>query len=61
MAQLSVPIAQLKEHPLGFLKTDEFLQMVETYERMDAEIKNVVVGKVVSIVRHENSDHMWDY
>ena len=24
-----------------------------------AEISNVVVGKVVSIVRHENSDHMW--
>ena len=34
-------------------------QKVETYERMDAEIKNVVVGKVISIVRHENSDHMW--
>ena len=34
-------------------------QKVETYERMDAEIKNVVVGKVLSIVRHENSDHMW--
>ena len=34
-------------------------QKVETYERMDAEIKNVVVGKVVSIVRHTNSDHMW--
>ena len=34
-------------------------QKVETYERMDAEIRNVVVGKVVSIVRHENSDHMW--
>ena len=33
-----------------------FGQKVETYERMDAEIKNVVVGKVVSIVRHENSD-----
>ena len=36
-----------------------FGQKVETYERLDAEIKNVVVGKVVSIVRHENSDHMW--
>ena len=36
-----------------------FGQKVETYERMDAEIRNVKVGKVVSIVRHENSDHMW--
>ena len=36
-----------------------FGQKVETYERMDSEIKNVKVGKVVSIVRHENSDHMW--
>ena len=34
-------------------------QKVETYERMDAQIRNVVVGKVVSIVRHTNSDHMW--
>ena len=36
-----------------------FGQKVETYERMDAEIKNVVVGKVLSIERHQNSDHMW--
>ena len=36
-----------------------FGQKVETYERMDAEIKNVLVGRVASIVRHENSDHMW--
>ena len=36
-----------------------FGQKVETYERMDAEIKNVVVGKVVSIVRLTNSYHMW--
>ena len=36
-----------------------FGQKVETYERMDAEIKNVKVGKVVSIVRHPNSDHMF--
>lgn len=34
MAQLSIPITDLKEQPLGFLKTDEFLQMVETYERL---------------------------
>jgi len=32
---------------------------VETTERLDAEIKNVVVGKVVSMKRHENSDHMF--
>ncbi len=36
-----------------------FGQKVETWERMDSEIKNVLVGKVLSIVRHENSDHMW--
>ncbi|MBE6976706.1 MAG: phenylalanine--tRNA ligase subunit beta [Ruminococcaceae bacterium] len=40
-------------------KLTVFGQKVETWERMDAEIKNVKVGKVVSIVRHENSDHMW--
>ena len=36
-----------------------FGQKVETYERMDAEIRNVVVGKVLSMVRHPNSDHMF--
>ena len=40
-------------------KLTVFGQKVETYERLDAEIKNVVVGKVVSIERHQNSDHMW--
>ena len=34
-------------------------QKVETYERMDAEIKNVVVGRICSMERHPNSDHMW--
>ncbi len=34
-------------------------QKVETTERMDAEIKNVVVGRVLSMKKHENSDHMW--
>ena len=32
---------------------------VETVERLDAEIRNVVVGRIVEMVRHENSDHMW--
>ena len=36
-----------------------FGQKVETYERMDAEIKNVVVGKVVTMIPHPNSDHMF--
>lgn len=34
-------------------------QKVETVTRMDEEIQNVVVGKVLSMTRHENSDHMW--
>ena len=32
---------------------------VEVTEDLGKEITNVVVGKVVSIKRHENSDHMW--
>ena len=36
-----------------------FGQKVETYERMDAEIRNVVVGRILSIVPHPNSDHMF--
>ena len=32
---------------------------VETYARPDAEIKNVVVGRILKMTRHENSDHMW--
>ena len=34
-------------------------QKVETTTRLDEEIKNVKVGKVLSIERHQNSDHMW--
>ena len=36
-----------------------FGQKVETWERMDAEIRNVVVGRVLSMERHPNSDHMF--
>lgn len=32
---------------------------VETIERGDEELKNVVVGKILEMKRHENSDHMW--
>ncbi|MCQ2420101.1 MAG: phenylalanine--tRNA ligase subunit beta [Clostridia bacterium] len=32
---------------------------VETIERKDEELKNVVVGKVLSMERHPDSDHMW--
>ena len=32
---------------------------VESTAELGAEIKNVVVGRVLSMERHENSDHMW--
>lgn len=32
---------------------------VETIERPDENFKNVVVGKILEMKRHENSDHMW--
>ena len=31
---------------------------VETVSREGSEIKNVVVGRILEMVRHENSDHM---
>ena len=32
---------------------------VETYEDLGAEINNVLVGRILSLERHPNSDHMW--
>ena len=32
---------------------------VETIERPDENLKNMVVGKILEMKRHENSDHMW--
>ena len=32
---------------------------VETVERLDSEIRGVVVGRILEMRRHENSDHMW--
>lgn len=32
---------------------------VETFEDLGKEISNIVVGKVLSMAKHPNSDHMW--
>ena len=32
---------------------------VETVTRGDAEIRGIVVGRILEMTRHENSDHMW--
>ena len=32
---------------------------VESFETEGADIKNVIVGKVVSLVKHPDSDHLW--
>ena len=32
---------------------------VETYEDLGAEINNVLVGRILSMQRHPDSDHMW--
>ena len=32
---------------------------VEGTEHLDKSIKNVVVGKIIEMVRHQNSDHLW--
>ena len=32
---------------------------VETYEDHAAQFKNVVVGRILSMERHPDSDHMW--
>jgi len=32
---------------------------VEGFETEGAELRNIVVGKLLSIERHENSDHLW--
>ena len=32
---------------------------VETYEDMGADIVNVRVGRIVSMEKHPDSDHMW--
>jgi phenylalanyl-tRNA synthetase beta chain len=52
--------------PLGEMPIREFTEAmtmsgskVESWEREGSEISNVVVGKVLSLERHPNSDHLW--
>ncbi|MBO7682120.1 MAG: hypothetical protein J6T17_05145, partial [Clostridia bacterium] len=32
---------------------------VESYAHEGEELKNIVVGRVESLVRHQDSDHLW--
>ncbi|MEG1243685.1 MAG: phenylalanine--tRNA ligase subunit beta, partial [Oscillospiraceae bacterium] len=32
---------------------------VEAFETEGSGLSNIVVGKIVSLTRHENSDHLW--
>lgn len=32
---------------------------VESFEKEGAELKNIVVGKILSLERHPDSDHLW--
>ena len=60
-----VPLSWLKKYVKIDLSVEEFVRRmimsgtaVEGYEDCGAEISNVVVGKLVEIVKHPNSDHL---
>ena len=60
-----VPLSWLKNYVKIDMPVDEFVRRmimsgtaVEGYEDCGAEVKNVVVGKIVEIVPHPNSDHL---
>ena len=68
---MKAPVKWLLEYTaIDDIKTDEDVKRlaslmtlsgskVETVDRIGNEIKNVLVGKCVSMKRHENSDHMF--
>ena len=60
-----VPLSWLKKYVKIDLSVEEFVRRmimsgtaVEGYEDCGAEISNVVVGKLVEIAKHPNSDHL---
>ena len=55
---VSLPISEVGDHDFAEAMTISGSK-VEVTTNPGAEIKNVVVGVVKEIVRHENSDHMW--
>ncbi len=55
---VSLPTSEVGDHDFAEAMTISGSK-VEVTTRPGDEIKNVVVGKVLEIVRHENSDHMW--
>ena len=64
---MNLSMRWLKEFvPLGDMPIRDFTEAmtmsgskVESWEREGAEIENVVVGKIVSLKRHPDSDHLW--
>ncbi len=55
---VSLPTTEVGDHDFAEAMTISGSK-VEVTTNPGAEIKNVVVGVVKEIVRHENSDHMW--
>ena len=60
-----VPLSWLKRYVKIDLSTEEFVRRmimsgtaVEGYQDLGAEVDNVVVGRLVEIVKHPNSDHL---
>lgn len=62
---MKVPMQWLKQYadvPVSAPEYEEQMIMhgtgVEGVEDMGAQVQNVVVGRILSVVKHENSDHM---
>ncbi len=53
-----VSVSDIKDHEFAEAMTLSGSK-VETFEDLGKEISNIVVGKVLSMAKHPNSDHMW--
>ena len=54
----SVSVSDINDHEFSEAMTLSGSK-VETFEDLGKEISNIVVGKVLSMAKHPNSDHMW--